>query len=328
MIAIYFRYSHFRISSTIEIKKLHKKCDEQAAALNNANERLIAESQNDMQKIQDLVNKINALHQEKENEFQLRVSAEKQLEISIDKVRILEAHLNDLKTTQEAAIQNSKEALAKVGNDLFKKLNDRESEVNKNLIGRVSQTVAGFFENFSKSNLNSNSNDDFDKFRIESMNNKNKSLEVVTDIVETMKANGLLANRNYFLPNNFDENKTKLMLCELAFVNKEILYIVDAKACDYFVEFEQMKSGDKTNAENQLKQKLERYFNYLNNPKYRVSIDKVISTTSAKFNKIIIVIALPSSLEMRILREVNFYDRAQKFGFEIMDINRINNIVL
>lgn len=334
MILLYFRYSHFRISSTSEIKQLRKKCDDQSAALRIADQKLVEETKADLQKIQALMSEIDELRKDKENEIKLRLSAEKQIELTLQKMQNLEKRMEDWKVVQDAVMRDSKESIVKVGNDLFKKLNDsykQEVETNKNLIGRISKTVNDFFSVNSPtktSQVKTTTRPVITASELILENIEDDSKHLISDLVKTMKASGNLANKDYFLPANFDENKAKLLLCEIAFVSKEILYLIDFKSCNYLAEFNRLKTNDKAAAQDYLKQKFDRYFSYLGDPKYRASIDKVMSTTTAKFTKTKIVIALPSRDELQALKEINLYEKAQKFGFEIMDLNGLNNVVL
>lgn len=335
MILIYGRYSHFRLSSASAIKALQKKTDEQSSALRIAYEKLVVETKTDNQKIQALLLEVDELRKEKENEIKLRLSAEKQIDLTLQKMQDLERRMEDWKIMQDAVMRDSKEAIVKVGNDLYKKLNDsykQEVETSKNLLGRISKTVTDFFDNFSATSKtpipkvvanNSPKPELQPEIHVE-----DSSKQLVSGLVDTMKANGYLSNKDYFLPANFDEHKAKLMLCELAFVGKDILHIIDFKSCHYLAEFDQLRGSNKVVAENYLKQKMDRYFAYLNDPKYRNSISHVMSVTKAKFGKTIIILALPSKAELQTLKEIHYFDKAQRFGFQVMDIDGVNNVIL
>jgi CHASE3 domain sensor protein len=336
MILVYLRYSHFRLSSTNEIKALRKKSDEQSEALRTADARLVEETRTDSQKIQNLLLEIDEMRKDKENEIKLRLSAEKQIELTLQKMRDLESRMNDWKVMQDAVMRDSKDAIIRVGNDLYKKLNEnykQEIETTRNLLGRISKTVTDFSENSStpekiaaKTATPKIINQSTPKQEIKISENSSKKF--ISSLVETMKASGHLVNKDYFLPANFDAHKAKMLLCEVAFVSNDTLHIIDFKACHYLTEFERLKTGDKAAAENDLKQKLDRYFTYLSDPKYRDSISKVMATTKAKFSKVATVIALPSRLEMLNLKEIRYLDKASRFGFEVMDADGLSNIVL
>ncbi len=336
MIILYFRYSHFRLSSTAEIKKLRAKCDEQSSALRVADQKLVEETKADLQKIQSLMTEVGELRKDKENEIKLRLTAEKQIDLTLEKMQNLEKRMEDWKTVQDSVMRDSKDAIIKVGNDLFKKLNDsykHEVETTRNLIGRITKATEDSAKNnpkpISKTVEKSTKVEaktevvEFDLSKVEDTSEK-----LISDLVEIMKAGGHLVNKDYFLPANFDEQKAKLLLCEIAFVTKETLYLLDFKGCSYLAEFNHIKTKNLTAAQNHLRQRFDRYLSYLADAKYRGSIDKVMATTKAKFSKVVSVIALPSSQDLQDLKEIHYHEKAQRIGFQIMDSNGINNIIL
>ncbi len=338
MVLVYLRYSHFRISSTSEIKTLRKKSDEQASALRTADEKLVDEIKVSSQKIQNLLLEIDDLRKGKENETRLRLSTEKQLELTLQKMNDTEKRMEDWKVIQDTAMRDAKDAILKVGNDLYKKLNDsykQEVETTRNLIGRVSKTVTDFFENAPGQNkmaasktVVADSQKPEIRAEIPNLNVEDPTKKLVAEIVQTMKANGHLVNKNYFLPANFDEHKAKLLLCELAFVDSEILYVIDFKACLYLAEFDHLKISNKSAAEGHLKQRLDKYFSYLSDQKYHESVSRVMSTTKAKFEKTVTIVALPSKAELQALKEIRYFEKAERLGLEIMDMDGVSNIVL
>ena len=355
MLLVYIRYSHLRISSNKEIKTLRNKYDKQSSALHTADEKLVTDTKTDSKKIQDLLSEVDELHKDKENEIKLRLSAEKQIALTLQKMKDLEARMEDWKVMQDAVMRDSKDAIITVGNDLYRKLNDsykQEVETTKNLVGRVSKTVTDLFENNSigkktpsaKADSNNGANYEINlgpeidaktdaNAEPEIKNNPGvkkddpASKELIADLIETMKANGNLANKDYFLSANFDESKAKLLLCEIAFIGNDTLHVIDYKACHYLAEFDKIKNTDEA-AVSELKKKLDKYFSYLSDPKYSASIAKVMSTTAAKFTKTVTIVALPSKPEVQTLKEIHYFEKAEKLGFQIMDSNGVNNIVL
>ena len=63
------------------------------------------------------------------------------------------------------------------------------------------------------------------------------SKKLLEEIIETMKASGRLANKDYFTSSNLDLQRAKLMLCELLFVDENAIYIIDFKGIKYFNEY-------------------------------------------------------------------------------------------
>lgn len=342
MIFVYFRYSRFRISSAIEIKKLRAKSEEQAEEMKNSDRKLLQATKTDNDKIQSLLREIDELRKEKENEIKLRLNAETQIELTLQKTAALEKKMEDWHILQDSLMHDSKDAIFKIGNDLYKKLSDsykQEAETNKNLIARISKTVSDFADKFS-SPFSTASSKEKVKVIDKTLPDKDGHQEVaephaedpakklISDLVSTMKAGGYLVNKDYFTPANFDDQKAKLMLCELAFLRGKKLYLIDFKACRYLAEYQHLRDKNKIAAETSLKQKLDKYFSYLGNTKYRGSILKAMLASKVKFEKTIIAVVVSSRQDLQILKEVHYDEKARRFGFEVMDFDGANNIVL
>jgi hypothetical protein len=334
MIFVYIRYSRFRILSGSEIRELRKKFDQESEARKVAEDQVMQTTKTDDKKIEELLREIDELRKEKESEVKLRLGAEKQIELALQKTEEIERRMQDWRMIQDAVMKDSKEAIIKVGNDLYKKLSDNyktEVETNKNLVGKVSKNIADFFDKFSGGSPVVTAEGGVKKSVTTAQpesHHDDPAKKLVPDLVSTMKANGHLVNKNYFLPANFDEQKAKLLLCEVAFIGSEKLYIIDFKACRYLEEYNHLKVKNKLAAESTLKQKLDKYLAYLSNAKYCDSILKVMSSTKAKFEKNIIVVVVPTKLELQVMKEVRYYDKAKKIGIEVMDFDGVNNLVI
>ncbi len=335
MMFVYFRYSRFRLSSTSEIRELQQKFDKEYEDKKSVEYKLAQIIKADNDKVEALLREIDEIRKEKEIEVKIRLGAEKQVELALQKTGEISARMKDWSLVQDAAMKDSKDAILKVGNDLYKKLSDSykvEVETNKNLIGKISKNISDFFDKISAGGVVANVGSVAGAVNVKKSSAEthpeDASKKLIADLVFTMKATGSLANKDYFLPANFDEQKAKLLLCEVAFINAEKLYIIDFKACNYFAEFNQQKDRDKSSAETVLKQKLDKYLAYLGNPKYLDSVLKALSSTKSKFNKNIITIILPSRDEVKIFREMYYYEKAHKAGFEVMDFDGINNLIL
>lgn len=339
MIIVYLRYSRLRVSSGKEIHDLHEKMVKEGDDRRTMENKLLLEAKDNSDKIEKLLHEINELRKGKEGEIRLRFEAEKQIELALQKNTEIQKRMQDWSIVQDAVMKDSKDAIVKMGNDLYRKMNEtykNEIETNKNLLGRVSKNITEFFDKISAlraqapvSNVEKKYPTGAAKAAItESVAVENPAKRLVSDLVQTMKAAGYLVNKDYFLPANFEEQKAKLMLCEVAFIESEKLYIVDFKACLYLEEYKAMKTTNKTAAEGNLKLKLDKYLAYLGNVKYRESILKVMSVTKAKYDKNSIVIVVPSKQELQILKEIGYYEKARKVASEVIDFDGVNNLVL
>ncbi len=337
MIIIYARYSKFRLSSSKEIEELHNKISHEIDEKKALQTKQLLDTKADSDKIQELLREVDELRKAKEGEVKLRLEAEKQIELALQKTDEIQKRMHDWSVVQDAVMKDSKDAIVKVGNELFKKLNDsykNEVETNKNLLGKFSKNISEFFEKSVASvasrpaiavpakNSTSQAPASAKSVKAKPTSHEPLSPKLISDLVETMKANGWLANKDYFLASNFDEQKAKLFFCETAFVSLDKLYIIDFKASHYLEEY--LHSKD----EKVLIQKLDRYLDYLNNPKYLDSILKVLATSNVKFEKSGIVIALASKEELQTLRDINYFEKARKIASEILDVDGVNNLVL
>ncbi len=333
MIIVYARYSKFRLSSSKEISELQKKLNQEIEQKKSIQERLLLETRTDAEKIEALLREVDELRKEKESEVKLRLDAQKQIDMVMQKTEEVENRMHDWSIAQDAVMKDSKDAIIKVGNDLFKKLNDsykNEVETNKNLLGRFSQNITDFMTKSVASIAKSQT-----KKSVKLVKRKDESVakqttekstvsnsKLLPELIKAMKANGWLANKEYFSAENFNAENAKMFFCDVAFISLDKLYIVDFKANQYFEEY--LNSKDEV----LLKQKLDRYFEYLQNPKYIDSILKIMATTNVKFDNNAIVMALGLEEYLKIIKDLNYYDKARKVASEVLDLNGVNNLVL
>lgn len=333
MIIIYLRYSRFRLKTSVEINSLRQKLDKEVAERRDVENRLLTEKKTDSDKIEKLLQEVTDLRKEKEGEIRLRIEAEKQIEFALHKTDEVQKRMKDWSVVQDAVMRDCKDSIVKIGNDLYRKLHDSyksEVETNKNLLGRVSKNITDFFEKISVAQKTESHVKPAIASPAKTENNDTSTnvviKKMIADLSATMKANGLLVNKDYFLPANFDAQKAKMFLCEVAFITIEELYMFDFKVCAYLEEYHANK--DKTAAFELLKQRLDKYISYIGNARYRDSILKVMATTKAKFEKNIIVVAVSSKADLQLLKEIGYYDKLHKVTPQIMDFDGVNNLVL
>ena len=329
MVIVYARYSKFRLSSGAEIRELHKKLELEAAEKESWRDKLLTETKTEGEKVEELLHEIDELRKDKESEVKLRLEAEKQIELALQKTDEIQKRMHDWSVVQEAVMKDSKDAIIKVGNELFKKLNDSykvEVESSKNLLGKFSKNISESFEKSMATVASVVAKQASGGAAVAKKDAGHASTvsssKQINNLIEVMKKNGWAVNKEYFLPTNFDEQKAKLFFCEMAFVSLDKLYIVDLKASHYLEEYQH------SHDEKVFKQKFDRYLDYLANPKYFDSILKVLAASEVKFDSSGIVIALSSKEELQLLKDAGYYDKARKIASEILDFDAVNNLVL
>lgn len=384
MLIVFLRYSHFRLNYKKELEKQKKIYDQQIAELKKTEVVVDTESLNaEIQKNENLVREMQEIERQRDSESKLRISAEKQIEATNKKMQELQKRIEDWSVIQDSILNDTRDTIVKIGNDLFKKLNDsykQEALTNRNLIGRVSKTqdeqkeffnqfgqnisqqIAGFQQKLTSSivvnhsnasNNNPTSNNSANANAVDNnpalANNQSsatlapaqnspvtkgdnvvdgKTKKILEDIVETMNAAGRLSNKDYFLASNFDEQRAKMMLCELVFVGSDRCYIVDFKAIKIFIEYEKLLPTNPKQAQDFLKDKFAKYLAYLANPKYIESIAKVLQSARVAKEKNTIILTLSSKKEIGIIKDLGIYDQVKKFNIEVMDFDLIVNVVI
>lgn len=335
-LVIYFRYSKFRISSAFQIRDLRKKLDTETEERKVIENNLLVATENSNQKTEALLRELNSLRREKESEANLRFEAEKQIELALQRTEEIQKRMQDWRVVQDAVMKDSKDAIVKLGNDLFKKMSDNykvEAETSRNLIGRIPQGVAELLEKNPSAKKSSAATAPKAETHVLDSDASHSSTDdivkkLTSDLHNTMKANGHFVNKNYFLPSNFDAEKAKSFLCEISYIKEDRLYIMDFKACRYLEEYKNLKAKNSSESEAVLKQKIDKYIAYLSNQKYRESILKVMASTKAKFAGEIMIVAVSSKEDLKILKELRYYEQFRKLDFEVMDFDEVNSMVL
>ena len=341
MLIIYFRYSHFRISSNHEMKELRTRIGDQVKALQDCEQRLFNATKSETKKVEDLLREIDELRKNRENDIKIKAELEKQFKITLTQNKDLERHLIDLKSTQEHIIQGTKEAVAKMGNDLYKKVNDSnkiEIETTKNLMGKAIKLISEYMEKIAKvaiiakSSSSNDNNNQQESFKILPLSNH----QLVDDLIETMKVSGHLVNKNYFLPANFDSNKSKLLLCETVFISGNQLYIFDFKSCHYFDEFNNNNKKELSQNENsanealsELTVKCRAYLTFLQNFQYQKSILSIFTNNKdLTIEKTFIIAVVSSRNDLKLAKNTKIYESFQQKNIQMMDFDDISNIVI
>jgi hypothetical protein len=338
MLVVYGRYSRYRIITSGEIRDLKNKLKKEVEERENAETRFEQLNKTDGERISALMKNIDELRREKEGEIKIRLEAEKQVEIAIQKTKEIENRIHDWRTLQDAITKDSREAIVKIGNDLFKKLNDSykvEVETNRNLLARLQKNLADLFEGRGGSVKAAAKTQEVNSESVATNHHEpdlhahdDETKKLIDNLTSVMKANGQMVNKDYFLPSNFDERKAKMLLCETAFVRNEKLYMFDFKSCSYIEDYKNLKDKNPVEAANVIKQKLDKYLTYLTHPKYAESINQVMAQTKAKFGKSIAVMVVAGKPEMQVLKDIGYYDKIRKSAVEIMDFDAVNNLVL
>lgn len=331
MLYVYFRYSHFRINSTKEIKQLREKSDAQTSELRSFDAKLLSSIKGYQDRVEALLIEVGKVRQEKEKEMELRADFEKKYEILIQKNNDHESVHSEITNAILNIVNDTHETARNLGKDLYEKISDsykKEAQESQNLISKVNQNVADFVAKFnSAQNQVIKEKEDFRFHELFQPANSEVSKNLIIDVLSLIKNKGFVVNKNLFMPENFDEQKSKLMLCEIAFIKNNRLFILDFKGTNYIFEYFASKAKNDKMAEENFNIKFKRYLMLLSNHRYYELISRAINSESAHQDSYKVVVVVPSKNEIRLLKDLQYYEKAQQLNFDIIDIEDINKII-
>lgn len=328
LILLYYRYNEFRVKSANDIITVSAKNELELNSLRESNNKYLQDMRAQLEKMNDLLREVEELRKEKENESKLRLTTEKQVELAMQKTKDVEKRIEDWHDAQTAIMDDSIDTLLKIGNDLFKKMNEsykKENQDMRNLIGRMTQDVAVAVQKISQ-NYPSSSTKGGNVNEVFLPQDKLLQQEV-EKVVELSHSLALVAGKNYFTAKNFDAKSLPLMLCEFALIKDRDYYLVDFKALRYFSEYEKVSKNDQKLALETLKQRLDKYFVYLTNPKYLQSLQKILPDKNLAKKQAHLTIFVQAA-QIEIIKKLGYLERAQNLQIKVLDTNSINDILL
>jgi hypothetical protein len=238
----------------------------------------------------------------------------------------------DWKAAQESVMQDAQNDIFKVGEDLYERLSEdylAEIKNNQNLFEQIlrQNTAADKKEekkSFDNTEISKTSNQ-------ENLTESKKSREdiskkLLNQLKESMINSGHIEGEQYFLNSSFDADKSKLFLCEAAFLQDANFYILDFKGCNFLDEYNQ--SADKPSAQKSLEQKLDKYVAYLGNPKYREAILKAVNSKNIKFETIDIIFVVASESEITFLESTGYLEKLENSNVKIATFEEIIDLTL
>lgn len=328
LILLYYRYNEFRVKSANDIITVSAKNELELNSLRESNNKYLQDMRAQLEKMNDLLREVEELRKEKENESKLRLTTEKQVELAMQKTKDVEKRIEDWHDAQTAIMDDSIDTMLKIGNDLFKKMNEsykKENQDMRNLIGRMTQDVAVAVQKISQ-NYPSSSTKGGNVNEVFLPQDKLLQQEV-EKVVELSHSLALVAGKNYFTAKNFDAKSLPLMLCEFALIKDRDYYLVDFKALRYFSEYEKVSKNDQKLALDTLKQRLDKYFVYLTNPKYLQSLQKILPDKNLAKKQAHLTIFVQGA-QIEIIKKLGYLEKARNLQIKVLDTNSINDILL
>jgi hypothetical protein len=331
MIYIYFRYSHFRIASSNEIKALREKNDKQTLELREFDAKLLSSIKGYQDKVEALLIELGKVRAEKEKEIELKNSVEKKYEILKQKNADYELIHSEISTAIMSIVNDTHETAKNLERDIFNKIDNtakKELEENQKLISKINQNVVDFVTKFnSTQNKLIRDKEDIKFYELFQNINGEIANNLINDAVSLIRNKGLIANEHFVTQSQFEGDKAKLMLCEIAVIKNDQLLVLDFKSTNYIFEYYLAKAKNDKLADENLAIKFRRYLMLLSNNKYYEIINQLLQSFGFNFKNHKIKIIVPSKSEINLLKDLQFYNKAQELSIDILDIEELNKIL-
>lgn len=345
------KHSILKKTSEAEISRLKQEVEEGLIAFNSAESRMRNDVSSDNQKNESLTQELTAVRKEKEEELKLRMEAEKQIVLAIQKADDIQKRMIDWKSAQEAAMKDSQNAIIQVGENLYHRINasyQNEIQNNQNIFNKILDCLANknttiaqmpspvkeppesteiFREAIPAETVKS---EPVQKSATPNTNTpystKDLTKQLLAKLTQTMQDSTREDGQHYFSTNAFDSDKSKLFLCEAAFIQDSHLYIFDFKACNFLQDF--LSNANKEAVLPAITSKLDKYIAYLNNPKYRAAILKALASKNAAFDNGDIVVVTPSHEALEVLEEIGYLEKLEDTGVKVAAFDEILDLAL
>ncbi|MES2677083.1 MAG: hypothetical protein V4612_02040 [Pseudomonadota bacterium] len=267
-----------------ELEK-HKETQLQyQAEINNLKTAIPAVDPNKTEDIKVVIDSLWAdvekLRKEKDEELKMRLEAEKQIDLALQKTKDVQRRIDDWKIIQEANLQDATDSIVKVGNDLYDRLIINHRAESETIRNKVDDTVKNIYEYLEKivkqvQFLNVHNIDSQKAVSAAigmnsdavNINHQSRNLE------DILKSAHLQPAIDYFMHHNLPEEVKKSVLCEtMIALDKNSAIIVDIKSAKFFLELFSGRTRQDPAVETNFQQRIDRYLTYLTNPKYRSNI--------------------------------------------------------
>lgn len=127
-ILMYMRYSHFRVSYGNKIKELSRDLRAEKDQKKLIEEGLTTDYRKENDQVKSLLRELEQSRKERQDEIKMRLTAEKEIAVSREKISQVQKRIEDWKLLQEGAINDSKNVIMKFGQDLAKKIKVTQEE--------------------------------------------------------------------------------------------------------------------------------------------------------------------------------------------------------
>ena len=119
----------------------------------------------------------------------------------------------------------------------------------------------------------------------------------------------------------------EVSLFNQTFVKNDKLFMLDFKGTNYIFEYFASKAKNDKMAEENFNIKFKRYLMLLSNHRYHELINSAITSEKNNYNSHKIIIIVPSKNEIKLLKDLQYYEKMQQLNFDIYDVEDLNKII-
>lgn len=333
------KLSRLKKSHTEEIQTLNQKLENHSFSIAQDSKALQEKIASESGKLEMALQEITSLKQEKEKlitarseEMQLRINAEKEIDLTLQKTEDIQRRMHEWKLAQESAIKDSAEAIKEVGEDIYYKLSqqlEEVSEVTKDSLQQILERLEQHDHEIKQQHHILQTKTDAAKPQAPTPQNTPKlnedlSKSLIAKLAEVIKNSGHPEGEKYFTAANFGAKEAKMFFCEMAFIDNDHIYFIDFKGCNFLNDY--VTAANKEEAKVKMLPKLEKYIAYLNNAKYKAAILKALESTVAEFEDSDIVMVTASYAEIEALDQLGELARIEGLGIKVATYDEISEL--
>lgn len=328
----------FKQSMRNQVEALEMQFQEEVNKRSDSENVFSSTISKEQDEIKTLLEEIKILHSEKEEEMQLRLEAQSQIDLALQKTKDIQKRMEDWKIIQDAAVDDAREEISELGDQLADRLSEefkKDTAKNKEIILNLQRNLSLMMVKFGLTPIHFDEPQSFETAEKPTEKRENKSEEIKKDnakkeliaekqlkeeVKNLLEKNGFTYEQDFFLNVNIMEYKSaaKPVIIDCILVeDDEAASAFSFKLAKYVEEYK--NSGE----EKILEQKLDKLIIYLKNEKLTKAVLQWVKNKTQKetMTTLNLITPVPSSKYTDILEDINYLEKFENENIEVLDIS-------
>jgi cell division protein FtsL len=324
LITIFVKLISIKKENLAKIADLNYQIDEEK----KINNRLFSEI-NDLKKadkseeVKIILTQLERANKEKEAEIKLRNEAEKEVVLTIQKTEDLEKRMSDWKIAQDSAMQDAQKTIAEMIDILYQKISFDHSKTQE-LVERIFTQTTKIKSDDDLADNMSNHPTKPDK-NINEVKKYNHLSELKNNLKKALSTTKLTAKKDYFIQEFFSDKFAKLFYCDIALFHDSQIYFFDLKFIDIFAHFK--SSANTSKPDKVIISKLDKYCDYLSDPKYHKAITTALKSLMTDFQEGEIVMVVNDESDIEWMNKNNLSDKFEDANIKIATFSELIELI-